>query len=49
MFLRPLGSPLMPAFAGQSFFHQALVLTPLAGNALGALVSNGMEAVLGLR
>jgi len=41
--------PLQPAFAGQSFFHQALVLTPLAGNAFGGLVSNGMEAVLGLR
>lgn len=38
----------LPAAAGLSFFHQALVFYP-GVNAFGALVSDGVEAVLGLR
>ena len=34
--------PNAPAFAGLRFFQQAMVLDPLAGNAIGAVLSDAI-------
>jgi hypothetical protein len=41
--------PYLPALAGLSLHHQAIVLHPQAATPLGAVASNSIEAVLGLR
>lgn len=39
--------PNVPRLVGTRLFHQALVLDPLAGNPLGAVVSELAEGVIG--
>ena len=43
----PLAIPDLPSLVGARFFHQALVLDPAAGNALGAVASEAATAVVG--
>lgn len=39
--------PDVPALVGTHFFNQALILDPAAGNALGAVMSDAAEGVVG--
>jgi alpha-tubulin suppressor-like RCC1 family protein len=44
-----LGIPNLPSLVGAHFYNQAVVLDPSAGNALGAVVSDAAEGVIGNR